>query len=172
MNIIVLDLPKASHNKTNKNIVLVLVHAQMQSWRKERHGQLDCHQQWLQGIFQSSQKMRLCSWEINVMACMVKFWCLFWFLLFLFSLFCLLLSLVLNAVLAEILSRAPARGFRHLLLFRFSRRGNFLLLSHGWGHLMPAAARECQLQTSNEIIIRKFPLHNSNRVLFCDSRDV
>lgn len=37
---------------------------------------------------------------------------------------------------------------------------------------MPAAARECQLQTSNEIISRKFPLHNGNRVLFCDSRDV
>lgn len=41
-----------------------------------------------------------------------------------------------------------------------------------WLRTPDAAARECHLQTSNEIISRKFPLHDSNRFWFCSSRDV
>lgn len=54
---------------------------------------------------------------------------------------------------------------------QFQQKRNFFF-AFPWLRTPDAAAKDCQLQTSNEIISRKFQLHNSNRVLFCSSRDV
>lgn len=54
---------------------------------------------------------------------------------------------------------------------QFQQKRNFSF-AFPWLTTPDAAAKDCQLQTSNEIISRKFQLHNSNRVLCCSSRDV